>query len=188
MLLGEFYSAPASSWLSCGSSWHSLWSYQSHCFDWPPGQFLDLNTMTWVTEWDSDTQISITDPQLDDVPLWRSFIYYVDYSSEGVTELGTYDLPYKELQSVFVELMNFHSHSDRTITIKVNEGTTNYILDGTYVLNTTSVVIETYSKIFDDPGRATVTFVQLAFAVVPPPNPTKYKILSKNDWFVDLML
>ena len=55
-----------------------------------------------------------------------------------------------------VELLNFHSHSDRTITIKVMEGSTTYIIEGSYIINITQVLIESYSKITTTPIKAKI--------------------------------
>ena len=178
---GEFYSESAKGWISCGSSWDALCAYQSSCFTWSPGEFLNLDTLSWVTEWNSTTQIQITDPQLDNIPLCRSFTYYVDSSSTSTTELGTEDHPYKELSSVFTELFQFHSHSDRLITAKLMEGTTSYLVEGSYVLNMSGFVIESYSKTSPDPRKAKIITVEKSSTnIVTPGMPTHYKILSNS--------
>ena len=177
--LGEFWSSSAKRWITWDGSCSDLCSYQSACFVWPPGELLDLDTMAWVPAWDSDTQISITDPQLDNVPLWRSFTYYIDFSSESVTELGTIDHPYKELRSAFVELFSFHSHTERDITIKIREETVNYIPDQSIILNITNVQLESYSKTSEEPKRAEAIVVELESDIVLPTTLTRYKILRK---------
>ena len=162
------------------TSCNSLWAYQTHCYQWPPGEFLDLDSMTWVPSCDSDTQIEITNIQLANIPLWRSFTYFVDPLSESVTELGTYDHPYKDLLSVFVEMFNFHSHSDRMVVVKVHEDTTNYLMEGTYVINITQVVIESYSKVSLNPKKAKIVAVESLSAMIPAGVPSKFKLLRKN--------
>jgi len=178
----KFFSVSAGQWTDCTSSCDYLWAYQSHCFVWPTGEFLDLDTMTWVGVWNSDNQISITDTQLNNIPIWRSFTYYVDSSSDSVTELGTYDHPYKDLSSVFVELFNFHSHSDRSIIIKVHEDTTNYIMQGTYILNITNVLIESYSKTSSVPYKAKIVAVYTTSFIVALELQLKIKSYNQIFW------
>jgi len=100
-----------------------------------------------------------------------------------VTELGTYDHPYKDLLSVFVEMFNFHSHSDRKIVVKVHEDTTNYLMEGTYVINITQVVIESYSKVSLNPKKAKIVAVESVSAMIPAGVPSKFKLLRKNSCF-----
>ena len=88
-------------------------------------------------------------------------MYYVNPDSESVVELGTKDYPYKDLGYVFVELLNFHSHSDRNLTIYVMEHTQNYLMVGqSAIVNITNVDILPYSS--DEsatPGMATIVGV-----------------------------
>jgi len=140
---------------------------------------MDLDNMNWVSSWDPETQVAIYDPQLGNFPLWRSFTYYVDSLSESVTELGTYDHPYKELQSVFVELYNFHSHTERNITIKIHEETINYVIKNTHILNITHISIEPYSKTSSEPNNPKITGVESESMIVTPGVPSIFKILSK---------
>jgi len=97
----------------------------------------------------------------------------------STTELGTYDHPYKEIKSAFVELFNFHSFTDRNITIKLAERTTNYVMMGTYIMNITQVNIVSYSKTSSVPEKAKVMTVNSNQYVVSPGMPSMYKILSK---------
>ena len=80
------------------------------------------------------------------MPIWRDFDYYVDSSSISLVELGTYSYPYKSIGLVFVELMNYHSHSNRTINVYLKEGTTNELqIAKNYIINTTLVNFKSYS-------------------------------------------
>jgi len=97
----------------------------------------------------------------------------------STTELGTYDHPYKELNSVIVEMFNFHANSDRTINIKLAEGSTSYLMEGIYIINITSVIIDSYSKSPTLPGKAKITTVDSDQYVVSPGMPTMNSILSK---------
>ena len=140
--------------------------------------------MTWVTEWDTASQIPINDTQLGNIPLCRSFTYYVDPTSESNTELGTSDHPYKELNFVFVELLNFHSHSDRNITVRILEGTTAYLFKRSYIINTTEVVMEPYFRNSSIGNNPKIVAVESVDAITPPGVPTRFNILSKISIFI----
>ena len=73
-------------------------------------------------------------------------------------ELGTRKHPYKSLGYVFVELLNYHSHSDRNITVNIMKNTTNYLMIGNnYIVNITQVTIQPYSdNMLIDPGKASI--------------------------------
>ena len=140
--------------MNCGGSCSSLCAYQSFWFEWPLGEFLDLDSLSWVSIWNSTTQIELNDPLLSGIPLCRSLVFYVDPLSPSSVELGTITHPYKELESVFLELFNVQSHSKGNITIKIREDTTNYLNEGTYIMNITQVRIESYSLKSLDIGKA----------------------------------
>ena len=64
-----------------------------------------------------------------------------------MVEFGTKTHPYKNIGFVFVELLNYHSHSDRNISVYVMENTQNYMhLFRNYIVNTTYVEILPYSN------------------------------------------
>lgn len=87
----------------------------------------------------------------------RGFDYYVDPTSSSVVELGTKQFPYKSLGLVFVELLNFHANSNRTINVYLKEMTTNYIdLDVNFVINMNTVNIKPYSLTSSSPSKATI--------------------------------
>jgi len=131
-----------------------------------------------------ESQISINVTQLGNIPLCRSFTYYVDPTSESNTELGTFEHPFKELNSVFVEVLNFHSHSDRNITIKILEGTTAFLFKRSYIINTTEVIMEPYFKNSSFGTNPKVIAVESAEAITPPGVPTRLNILSKIFIFI----
>ena len=101
----------------------------------------------------------------------------------STSELGTYEHPYKELNSVLVELLNFHSHSDRNITIKILEGTTTFLHKNSYILNTTRVTIEPYAKTISLGINPKIIAVDSMGAIVPPGVPTRFNILGKTLYF-----
>ena len=134
-------------------------AYQESCIECPSEQYLDLDTQEWITECNTKTQITINDTQFENRPICRSFKYYVNPDSESVVEFGTKAYPYKNLSFVFVELLNYHSHHDRNISIFVKENTQNYFyVDNNFIVNITLVEMLSYS---DDetvtPGKPIIT-------------------------------
>lgn len=76
--------------------------------------------------------------------------------STEIIELGTQQFPYKNIGSVFVELLNIRSHSEDDITIFLMENTVVDIEKGyNYVSNISSVKIESYGA-SSSPSRATL--------------------------------
>lgn len=128
---------------------------------WEAGEYLDLETMEWVESWKEGKQIAISDAQVGGRMVWRGFEYFVNKDSESVIELGTRDHPYKKLGFVFVEILNFHSHSDRNLTVYVLEGTVNeMITGGSFVVNATNVKMMTYSLNEEETmNKATILWV-----------------------------
>jgi hypothetical protein len=104
----------------------------------------------------------------------------VNPRSTSSTELGTQAHPYKDLESVFVELMNFHSHSDRNITVYIMEYSTVFASVMTHITNITQVHFESYSKVSITPSKARIVGVRHASKIVAPSMPTKFSILSKD--------
>lgn len=61
-------------------------------------------------------------------------------------ELGTKEYPYKNIGLPFAEILNYHAHSDRKITVFVKERTSNQLLwKSNFIVNITQVKIDTYS-------------------------------------------
>lgn len=122
--------------------------------------------MKWVEEWDIN-ETDIQDPQLRDIKLCRDLDYYVNTDSQEVIELGTKAYPYKNIGLVFIEILNFHSHSERTVQnpanpesgvkIFLHEYTTNYMSQyQNYIVNMSQVSIDSYTYQVGDPGRAEI--------------------------------
>ena len=134
------------------------WAYQLNWMQWNSSQVFDLSSFSWVDAWNFATSVLINDTQLSISPVWRIFDYYVDPSSNNVIELGTRQYPFKHLGLVFVELLNFHSNSDRTINVYLRENTESYIdLSFNYIINITTVNILTYSLSSSTPSMANIT-------------------------------
>lgn len=103
-------------------------------------------------------------------------------------ELGTKDHPYKELDSVFVELMNFHTNVNRNISVYLMESSTSYLKVASYISNITHVNIEAYSEKSISPKKARIIGVESSNKIVPPGMVTKFNILSKHGLLVNIIL
>ena len=89
--------------------------------------------------------------------IWRSANYYIDPQSSQIIKLGTQKYPYKYTRSAFSKILNQFSHSKSNIIIYIKENTTSYIENyTTFLLNITSVTIQTYSDSSSTAGSATV--------------------------------
>ena len=67
------------------------------------------------------------------------------------------DHPYKELSYVFVEILNYHSHTDRNLTVNLMEGTVTYFgLKQGNIVNMTNVSMSPYSMTSSEPEKATI--------------------------------
>ena len=100
--------------------------------------------------------------------------------STSTVELGTIEHPYKELDSAFVEITNFHFHSERNISVFVMEGSTVFIQSPTYIVNITNVHLEAYSETSRIVGLARLVGVQSVSKIISQSTPTKFNILGKE--------
>lgn len=111
----------------------------------------------------------------------RDFDYYVDVLSTEVVELGTKKYPYKDLNSVFIELVNLHSNSDRTINVYVKERTINYLeTKKNHVVNTNYVLFTTYSSSNSSSEKSTLIGTDDATKINLFAVPTMFNILSNT--------
>ena len=77
--------------------------------------------------------------------------------SDSIIELGTIEHPYKQISYAFIELLNYHSHTDRNITIYVMEYTRNELsVEVGNIINITNVDIKPYTLRSAYPGKATI--------------------------------
>ena len=154
---GDYYAEPVGKCVSCEGSWNTLWAYQAKCMQWNSTQVFDLTSYKWIDAWNQTNSINIADSQFTISSVWRGFDYFVDSTSSSMIELGTKQFPFKSLALVFVELLNFHANSDRTINIYLKENTTSYIdIDFNFIINTTTVNIQPYSLSSGIPTKATI--------------------------------
>ncbi|CAI2360059.1 unnamed protein product [Moneuplotes crassus] len=176
---GEYYDSTEEACNPCNGKCTGKCSYQSFCFDCSSGQYFDLDNMECVSTC-SSTQITITNSQFHSKPICRGFDYFVDTSSGSYMELGTKQYPYKNIELAFVEILNFHSHSDRNLRVKVMENTDNYvggILGSSLrsdrrpvvlVNNITSVTVESYSVYSSLSPRAASIYFTSSSSVSDP--------------------
>ena len=61
-----------------------------------------------VSTCDDQSEIALT---IDGLSFCRGFDYYVDITSDKTIELGSREYPFKDLDSVFIELANYHSNT-----------------------------------------------------------------------------
>ncbi|CAI2367699.1 unnamed protein product [Moneuplotes crassus] len=176
---GEFYSDSAEACISCGSSCSSQCAYRMECLTCASGQSLDLDSFACVNECDT-MKITMNDPKLGGLPICRGYDFYVNPLSSSTTELGTADHPYKELHTVFLELLYFHSHSDKEFVIKLFEDTTNYVIEGTYLINISNLRIESYSVNQDKISKAKVVAIESVSTKPPSLIPSKLILLDSS--------
>ena len=129
--------------------------------------------------------ISIDDTQLWSKPICRSFNYYVDPDGANIIELGTKTYPFKNIGLPFVEVLNYHSHTDRTITVYVKENTENFMLyKSNYIIDITQVTVESYAESsFDTPAYAIIYMKNSGVTLLNPK--TVFNILSNTDLRLD---
>jgi hypothetical protein len=124
--------------------------------------------MSWVDEW-SSSEVFIQDAQLRNIPFWRSLSYYVDPDGSEIIELGTKRYPYKHPSLAFIEILNIHSHTERTVSVYLKELTTSYMNHGqNYMVNMTKVNIESYTDGINSPGRAIIYAVDYDLTIFSP--------------------
>ena len=124
---------------------------------WNSTQVFDLTSFTCVNSWNTTSSVLLSDSQFRISSFCRSFDYYVDPTSIAVVELGTMQFPYKSLPLVFVEMLNYHANTKRTINIYLKENTESYVdLGFNYIINMTTVKIKSYSSTSSSPSKATI--------------------------------
>ena len=100
--------------------------------------------------------------------------------SDSIVELGTIDHPYKSIAYPFVEVLNYHAHTDRNLTIYLMENTRNELRIGTgHIVNISHVEINSYTLDSRDPEKATVVGMEEADIVANPT--TSFSILKSYE-------
>ena len=104
--------------------------------------------------------------------------------SDSIIELGTIEHPYKQISYAFIELLNYHSHTDRNITIYVMEYTRNELSVGVgSIINITHVVITPYTLRSVDPDKAIIVGRDEAEILATPS--TSFSIMKSYEYRFD---
>ena len=176
--VSQYYDITSDVWRDCNEIWSFSWSYQKLWFQWPGTQFFDLDTMAWVDSWDS-SKVSVNNTQFQGIPICKSLDIYVDPKSTSIISLGTIDNPYKSLLLAFVEILNLHSHSNRTINVYIQTGTTLYVIpDSMYIINVSKVNILTYTSTSSSTVRPKIYSVLSGVTLISPK--TLFNIISNT--------
>ena len=152
----QYYDSTANVWRDWNGVCKESWSYQKTWFVWPDSQVYDLDSLAWVNSCDS-TKVSINSSQYQGIPICKSTDIYVDPTSTSLVELGTQVNPYKKLLIAFIEILNIHSHTNRTINVYVKAGTTVYVMpDYIYLIYVTNVNINVYNDTSSTTSRPNI--------------------------------
>ena len=184
-------------WIQWHQSCESHWGHQLEWFQWINDWVYDLDRQECVELCDEDKIVVGND--IFSIMFWRGLEYYVDVDSHSVIELGTYQHPYKDLDSVFVEMLNLHSHTDRDIVVYIKEDTVNYLhVSQNYIVNINSVKIMTYSDIFSNAAnRATIIgtdienvspiyTISTSFSILKSKQLLMEEKVSQSEYIIDL--
>ena len=144
--------------------------------------------MECVVECDATTQVMINDTQFDNRPICRDLEYYVNPDSNSIIELGTRDHPYKQITYAFIEILNYHSHSDRNLTIYLMENTRNGLpISKASIINITNVDIKSYTnQEYTEPDKATIIGMDDAEILASPS--TSFSIMKSYELRFDDMV
>ena len=174
---GKFYSSTLNSWVDWAGSCLEGCSYQLNWFKWTSPQIFDLDTMKWVSSC-SQNQIQINDTQVHNLNIWRTPNYYIDPDSTQIVELGTKIYPFKKINLAFMEILNFISHKNKSITINLKENSVNTMGNSqNYLIDAGNIKIQSYSLInSDNPGIASIYVTDSTVSYVS--SKTKFNIIS----------
>ena len=174
--ISQYYDSTSEVWRDCNGKCTVSWSYQKACFQCTGTQYYDLEMLQCVDSWNS-SKISVNNTQFQGIPICKSLDIYVDPTSTSVTELGTKSSPYKSLLLAFIEILNLHSHSNRTINVYVQTGTTLFVMpDSMYVINVNKVNLLTYTGSSTSNLRPKVYSVSSGATILSPK--TLFNIIS----------
>ena len=113
--------------------------------------------MQCVTQCNPTTQVAINDTQFDNRPFCRDFEYYVNPDSNSIIELGTINHPYKQITYAMIEILNYHSHTLRNITVYLMEYTRNELaIETAKIINITNINIKPYTLRSVDAEKAKI--------------------------------
>ena len=142
--------------------------------------------MNCVTECDSTSTIPVNDPMFGNRLICRPLQYYVDVDSDSIIELGTRDHPYKDLESVFVEVLNLHANTDRHVNVHVKENTINYMYtEHNFIISLANLTLTTYSDESNIAGKATVMAYDTDQTQAVYTMPTKFNVMVNSDLYIE---
>ena len=142
---GQYYDFTYQICRNWDDKWNESCQYQTKCFAWDSTKIFDMESMSWVSAWNSPKS-NIISLQYSIASIWRLPDFYVDPLSSDIIELGTIRFPYKSMRAVSSDIINNFSHKNIDITIYLKENTNIYVSDyTTYFINITSVKITSYS-------------------------------------------
>ena len=111
---GQYYDSTYQIWRNWDGKWTGYWKGQKQWFVWDSGKFLDLETLSCVTNWDA-LKYQVSSSQYSTGELWRLSQFYVDPLSSELIELGTISYPYKSMKAVSSDILNNFSHQNMNI-------------------------------------------------------------------------
>lgn len=167
--------------MSCDGNCYAEWAYQSIWFEWQDDYYYDLSSKTCVQQWDSITQVAVNHTMFGNKLVCREFDYYVDSLSSEVVELGTSTYPYKDLNSVFVELINLHGGESRNLTVYIKEDTWNILyVRKNLIIGISKIVFKSYSEDDSSNSKAIIIGTDNTALTVTYVMPTMFNILSNK--------
>ncbi|CAI2370757.1 unnamed protein product [Moneuplotes crassus] len=179
---GQFYSIQKEECFECETSCLEECSHQPMCYQCPDSKVFNLDRFQCVESCNSETGILINDTTISDFPFCRSFTYYLNPFAGCPTELGTLKYPYKSLELILEDIYLVHSHSDRTITIKLIEDSTNFVHQNRFIIELNEVIIESYSEVSTVPRKAKLVATNTDEALPEEyTSPTLFKLIKSHN-------
>lgn len=131
--------------IGCLTSCNAQCHYQIKCFECPGSQLYSLEQLICVDSCSPD-EVEISGSGIHGLKVCRKLEYYVNPLSESILELGTRKYPYKTVNLVLMELFNFLSDIESTITVKISLASYHYLDYGNVLMyNMTNVIFEPYN-------------------------------------------
>lgn len=119
----------------------------------------------------------------DGIPIWRSFEYFVNVESLSTIELGTRAHPYKDIESVFAEIINLHSNYERNVTVLIHKGTqTEMLIKKAYMYNMHNVSLISYSDNSEMTRRPLIIGVESSTVSKMYAKSTAFNILKNSSF------
>ncbi|CAI2364411.1 unnamed protein product [Moneuplotes crassus] len=138
---GRYFSQEKLSCQPCEDSCSGECKYRLECLMCPPDLLFDLETLTCVNSC-GPQKIELISQNLTFKAVCKNPEIYIDAFSSEKIELGTLKYPYRNLKSAAIEILQHHSHTNRSLTIYTKEA---YLeIDTFRIMNMTLVKIENH--------------------------------------------